>query len=567
MPSVVTATRKRELLSAAGCCAALLLCLAVANPFVNSAFNDDWAYSHVALRLAQTGKLEYGGWGSPAILFQSAWAALFSKLFGFSFNLLRAVTIPFAMGAVLLTYLLARKVGLRKDLAHFAALTFAVSPLLLPLAGSFMTEPYACFFSLLCVYSAVCSAEAETPTSAKYWLWVVTVAGILGGSDRQTVWLAPLVLLPFLVWIRRSDRKFLIHFAGAYTACLVLFAVILFKFSPKYGPIEITGRQWVSLLILNGREGTHYVASVLLVSTLMSLPVLLCAQPLWGRLKLQHFGIVLLICVVVFDYLRSGFGLGLGIAPFLGNILSPQGLIDLGSGGLGTRPIVLRVLVRYAITIFLLFAAAAWIYSARSGIRMDKLSKPASLIFGFFALPYVLLLIPGALLTYCYDRYALPLLPLFLICLLLPLQRSILRIPWAAWACILVFACYGTAITHDHARNVEARTTAANQCAARGIPPLHVSAGFERDGWLQLQTTGKVGTMLYGIDTAPDYNKFWFWYYSRAITPDYVVVSSDLTAVPRNAILTVPFTTWLPFSRQAAYVVRREDILKPKVVN
>src|SRR5437868_619532 len=46
----------RSVLYSLLCCAAVLICIALAHPFANSAFNDDWAYSRVALKLAETGR-------------------------------------------------------------------------------------------------------------------------------------------------------------------------------------------------------------------------------------------------------------------------------------------------------------------------------------------------------------------------------------------------------------------------------------------------------------------------------------------------------------------------------
>ncbi|HXJ39245.1 MAG TPA: hypothetical protein VNH18_08190, partial [Bryobacteraceae bacterium] len=104
-------------------CAIVLGCIAIAKPFANCAFNDDWSYSHVALQFAQTGRFHYNGWGSPTILFQTLWGAAWIRLFGFSFDVLRAATIPFALGFVVLVYALGRKVGLTRGLALFAAIT------------------------------------------------------------------------------------------------------------------------------------------------------------------------------------------------------------------------------------------------------------------------------------------------------------------------------------------------------------------------------------------------------------------------------------------------------------
>src|SRR3954468_21221392 len=161
----VTRTRssfwRTEIIAPLLCSLALIACVVIANPFVDSPFNDDWSYSDTALKLAQTGRIHYNGWGSPTILFQSAWAALFIRLFGFSFNLLRLISMPFSIGFVCLTYFIGRRLGLRRSFAGFAALTVAVSPLFIPLAASFMTEPYACFFTALCIHAALAAGESN----------------------------------------------------------------------------------------------------------------------------------------------------------------------------------------------------------------------------------------------------------------------------------------------------------------------------------------------------------------------------------------------------------------------
>ena len=177
----------RESVCAAACCALVLLCVLVANPFVNAAFDDDWSYSHVALRFAETGGLHYNGWGSPTLLFQAIWGGLWIRVFGFSFNLLRLATLPFSLGFVWIVYALGRKIGLRCDLAWFGALALGTSPLFLPVAASFMTEAYACFFTTLCVYAAICSAEARGSCSAILWALGIGCFRPSRGADRQTV--------------------------------------------------------------------------------------------------------------------------------------------------------------------------------------------------------------------------------------------------------------------------------------------------------------------------------------------------------------------------------------------
>src|SRR4051812_18592736 len=87
-------SRTSESVYPLACCAVTLLCVLLAQPYAGTGFNDDWSYSRVALELAQTGRVHYNGWGPAMQLFQAAWGAAWIRLFGFSFDLLRIITIP-----------------------------------------------------------------------------------------------------------------------------------------------------------------------------------------------------------------------------------------------------------------------------------------------------------------------------------------------------------------------------------------------------------------------------------------------------------------------------------------
>jgi hypothetical protein len=540
------------------CSLALIACIVIANPFVNSAFDDDWSYADTALRLAQSGSIHYSGWGSPTILFQSVWAALFIRAFGFSFNLLRLISIPFSAGLVCLTYFLGRRLGLRPSFAGFAALTLAVSPLFVPLAASFMTEPYACFFTLACVYAAIAAAESRSDSLAVRWLWVLGISGILGGSDRQTVWLLPLLLLPYLAWLRRSNRRFLIHSAIAYSVCLGSLAFVLLHFHTGYAVSDMSRKQWIVTAYTNFAAGIHSVGSVLLLAALMCLPPLLFAAPFYRRLGLRTTAAIAALCLVIFDYLRSGFGDSPGVAPFLGSIVTSYGVLDHVTG-LGSRPEIFHIYERYPITFLLIFAVAVWAYLLKAGSGRLTLPSTTTRILLIFAVPYICLLLPGAILTFCWDRYALTLLPVMVVLVLVPFQDLISRIPAAAWASLVVFALFGISTTHDYARYLQARATAIELSEKKGVSRMHIAAGVESDGWTQVQSTGNIGHVLYGVNPG-DRRHPWFSYYATAVRPDYVTWFSPRADIPRTTLVTVAFFNWLPPSFQAISVLKPADI-------
>ena len=333
-------------------------------------------------------------------------------------------------------------------------------------------------------------------------------------------------------------------------------------FGQRYGPTELSKRQLVGLVIHNGHEAVHLVTSILLAGVLMSFPALLCIQPLWKRLSRRDFMVLLLLCVVSFDYLRYAFGPRLGVVPFYGNILTSYGVLDLWIDGLGFKPLLLNRFLCYGITLALLFCMGAWAYLVRDrATAHNRRSRTSVTVFVLFASAYIPLLFPGALLGFSYDRYVLPLIPLMIISILLPFQSMITRIPAAAWACLTLFAGYGVATTHDYFATLSARAEAGQQLAKQGVAKSHMSIGLEHDGWTQLELAGQMRPSLFGDNVRFDIpDKHFFWFYATAIQPDYVAVCSKMNALPKGELLYVPFTAWtFPF-RRAIAIVKKEDL-------
>ncbi len=300
---------------------------------------------------------------------------------------------------------------------------------------------------------------------------------------------------------------------------------------------------------------------ILLAGIFMSLPALLCLQPLWKQLRKRQFFLLISLCLVGLDYLRYAFGEKLGLVPFWGNILTPVGILDLWIDGLGFRSLLWSKWLRYGITFFLIFCIAAWIYFVNHRSTRGQFPRTPMTIFILFACTYIPLLFPGALMGFSYDRYVLPLLPLLIISILLPVQHLIKQVPVAAWTCLLLFATYGIVTTHDYFAALRARAEATQELIKRSIPEDHASIGLERDAWLQLQLTGKIKPTLFGDNVRFDLpNKYWLWFYTKAIQPDYVAVSARMDALPRGKLFYVPFTTWTPPFRRAIAVVKREDL-------
>lgn len=542
------------------CCAALLICIALAHPFANSAFNDDWSYSDVALKLAETGRLHYNGWGSPMILVQAVWGAAWIRLFGFSFNVLRAATIPFSVGFVLLVYALGRRAGLRGELALFGALTVGTSPLFVPLAASFMTEAYSCFFIAVCLYAAIASAETTRGAVAERWLWLLALSGIVGGSNRQVVWAAPLALIPYLFWKRRTDRRFATHAVVAYSLCATSVAVLMAKLSQPYAPLELSARQLMQLLLDRWFIASAILENSALSCLLLALPALLWIVTLWKQLGALRWIVSGVVCATSTALLVVMFGLQHGLAPFLGNILSPFGILRPGQDALGSRPVVLPLLLRIVLTLVLLLAVAAFGHLYK--MQRDLLPRIPATVFSIFGCSYIALLVPGALVGFSFDRYVLPLLPVLVIFILVSFRCRVQRVPFAAWCCLVVFASYSVTTTHDYFSGLRARVLAAQILEKGHIPLSEISVGVENDGWTELRFAASIRPVLYGDHGGNTTDTLWFWAKAKAVKPDYVVSYWPVSQLPAKRIVTVPFRTWLPPFRWTVVALKRADLIK-----
>lgn len=541
------------------CCAIVLLCLAVAQPFANSAFNDDWSYSYVALKFAETGRLHYSGWGSPMILFQTVWGAAWIRVFGFSFNVLRAATVPFSLGFVVLVYALGRKLGLERTFALFGAIAIGTSPLFLPLAASFMTESYGCFFGTLCLYAAIASAQTPNRPQARCWLWVLAISGILGGSNRQLIWAAPLSLIPYVWWLKRSDRRFTLHAAAAGVFCIASAAFLLARLSQPYAPLQLSRAQLFGVAVDNGGIACALLSNLSLSCLLAALPAFICFTPFWGRLgilRLTQYGIV---CAMFMALLVCLFGTRYGLAPFLGNMLTPYGILNPGEDALGGRPVILPIGVRSGITWLLLISVAAAIRITRK--HRPCLERVPLTVLALFSASYIPFVLPGAVVGLVFDRYMLPLLPALIVIGLLTVRSMSCTVPVSAWVCLILFAGYSTVTTHDYFSYLRARVLAARNLETRGIPRREISAGVEYDGWTELQLAGTIKPILYN-DVRPGRTTetFWFWEKTVTVKPRYVISYCAPSDVPAAAITTVPIETWLPPRRWAAVGVRRADL-------
>ena len=428
----------------------------IVNPFVNMPFDDDWSYSYTVRQFLATGTITYNGWSAPLIITQALWGAMFCKLFGYSFVTLRFSTLPFDIGAAIFSYLLARSANLRPAAAVCISLTLCLSPLFLPLALSFMTDVPALCSTMVCLYALMRAGQSAGGRPALIWLAVGLLVGILGGMARQTVWLAPLCVIPYLVIIRRTDRRFT---AAAILAWLlvVIDMVLCFRWFVRQPDIYIDPPLTECIRKGLDRPGIAVTNVIMIVFTtvMFSLPAVLpftfdSLRRLWRERNSWRGALTAVVVLGLSAAISAHPAFGMG--PWLHNIVTARGVI----GPLeisGNRPTVLPLFVRGIISALVLMTS--YLLTARSvefavDFRRSLarlrhfLTVPDSRPFlAIFGVCYFGLMVIRSGQDQVFDRYCLPLM----LCLGIFLLRG--RSLVFAWPLVVIFAVYALASTQD----------------------------------------------------------------------------------------------------------------------
>ncbi len=163
------------------CSLALLVCAMIARPFVEMGVDDDWSYIRSAMHLAQTGHIAFNGWNAPILGWQLYFGALFVKLFGSSFTATRFSVLVIAATTVYLVHRVLILCGISERDATIGTLTFALSPLFLPLSCSFMTDVPGLFSIVLCLYLCLRSLHASKREFAYTWLLLALASNVVPG--------------------------------------------------------------------------------------------------------------------------------------------------------------------------------------------------------------------------------------------------------------------------------------------------------------------------------------------------------------------------------------------------
>ena len=564
------------------CALAVLFCELISRPFVEMGISDEGPYILVAQQLAATGHVLYNGWISAMLGWQLYLAAVFIKLFGFSFSTVRMSTLLVAMALAFVLQRTLVRANISERNATIGTLALVLSPLYLMMSVTFMSDITGLFAVLLCLYGCLRALQAANSSKAIGWLWFAVASNAICGTSRQVAWLGVFVMVPSTLWVLRTQRR--VVFAGAaatLAGTLFIFGCIHWF---QQQPYTIPPVSLIPSTFPLGQTLWEFYDFLLDIPFLL-LPLVALFLPEIRKSRPRNIAI---IAALFLGYLL------LAIHPrhlhhiFLleptmigeGDWVGVHGIHE-GLHLQGAIPIFLHIGVRFLLTILSLGGLIGLITSLLRFVQVPSPSLPSTgiswrqlfAVLVPFTIAYTALLIPRAATGWIFDRYALELLVVALFFLLRYYQEQVQpQLPLASVLLVGIMAVYGVAVIHNQFSLYRARVVLAAELRATGIPDTSVDNGFEynfevelqhakfiNDPGIALPANAYVPTPPLPAGTCP-----MFWYEKTPHIHPLYGVSFDPNACYGPApFAPIHYSRWLASEPGTLYVVRYTAPLKP----
>jgi hypothetical protein len=553
----------------------VILVILCSFPFAEMGFIDDWSYIKTAQDYARTGHFVYNGWATAMLGWQVPWGALFIKLFGFSFSAPRISTLFTSLLVIWLFCTILERFGIERRNAIFGGLMLGLSPLFVPLSASFMTDISGLFIILLCFYMCMRALATASDRAAFCWLGAAALTNVAGGTVRQIAWLGTLVLVPSTAWLmRRRPRGLLIGLVIWVAGAAGVFGWMRWWQHQPYSVPEkiLDSSMWMGVSTFPKIGIALLKAS--LCFCLLLFPLLVAWFKQTKMFKVGAWAAVagftgMSVAIGVLVHFRRG-SLEPVLMPWLMDVIAALGTSTANYWMLGSRPI-LSLTMRVAISLIVVITVSVFMVYLlfdrdrphdRRQVAPETSWQTILILVGPFAMAYITLLLPRAVRFFLIDRYLLGLMPIAILCLLKLYQERVgKQLPIASYALLALFSIYTVAGTHDWFALQRARVRAGSELVAAGVPVTHIQAGFEYDGWTQINLAGPINTAnidLPNKSSLPNACYAPFGQDTPVITPEYFVVLEHLPCLATSRFGTVNYRAWLPPFQRAIYIQQRQ---------
>jgi hypothetical protein len=432
---------------------------------------DDWVYAWSVQHFLDTGRLQVLDISAFYPIAQVFWGALFARIAGFSFGVLRVSTLALSVLGCWAVYLTLRELGCQRRTSLLGALALALDPAYFALSFSFMTDVPFVSLSAMALYGYVRAIRRDEPAA----VWAGCVSAALAFLIRPIGIVLPLSMLPALVW-SRDRRTSLRQSAAPLLITLVLMGALQITLPRVLGPLHWAAirqdyLQW--WFTVPAATYLRWNLEVLFVAVFPFAPLLVAYAGRWRRAIAVGAAAMALAIV-------CRLALGAQVMPLLpGQTWSLQDIAarTMLDGDVTPSSWSLRAVP--AVTLVGLVAVAALVViGARDWRRRTDWRRVEIVLL-------TLAMLHAACITVLWlynDRYYLVLAPLLAIVGARALDRDG-RGQGIATALLVIWAAIAISGTRDMLAFNEVCAKEARTLEASGIPSWDIDAGYAWNGW------------------------------------------------------------------------------------
>lgn len=486
--------------------------------------DDDWSYIKAAEIYHHTGEMKLTPWTAMSLVFQIWWGTGFTKIFGYSIEILRFSTLVISLLGLIFFYRLLQEINTGWQTGFLLILLILFNPFSFPLNFTFFTDHFfiALLFGATYFYYKACKENRN------YYLLLASLVSSGAVLVRQNGILIPAAVLLYLIISERSFKA--VARKGLFTLLLPLTTLIAYTYwlNAVHGPTAEYIRQSQDLLA-NLTKPHLLVIKVVFRSFLFLefagyclLPLSLSLLPQFRELfNRKNYFLIVLFCLagtlfyLLFEHIGLYSTTDLWMNGFCYAFISEYGYRDF----LNIMFFFHRVLDFLSVLsiIYLIYLLIKHRTSLRERLTRTSPSV-AVLLIGLFQLLFLFTTL------YKFSRYYLVIIP-FCIFLIMELRKQNAIRKTVFIPLLLVYAVFSFAVTQDVLSWNQCKWRVSQQLLDKGISPRNMSAGFAWDAWHGYQFTLD---HPYAIATLKGGIPWWIEDMLPGIDPEYIISNSPV---------------------------------------
>ncbi|MDX2197099.1 MAG: glycosyltransferase family 39 protein [Cytophagales bacterium] len=508
----------------------------ILNPTGYFPLNDDWSYTLPIYYMSMGKPFILVDWGAMTLIAQIAWGWIITTIFGFSFVYLRlSVAFVGIVGCVYL-YKILMIYTHNKRWSTLGAAILLFNPFYFSLSNTFMTEvPFTVCFIISLYYFL-----RYVYTNQYLYLVVCTIFCVMAVMIRQ---IGIYFTLPYTLYLLIHYKKYKLWSIAPFTISFLAIKIFEYWLSTSglhltyYQPLSKAGMSpdWVinnyfSFIVRIGV--TFYWIGLFCLP--INIPLAISNIKTFDKSKIIYFLIsfipLALTCTRNFDEIPTwGIFYNYGI----GSLTLPD-LISLGvscnaRGGFGY--LFATKCVCLAGSLILVFNISMYIAKhLRNMLPVEIVCMSSFILYSALFIVFDMF----------FDRYIVPIIPLFIILIILNIYKNEVKIPSYSIAILMVIAIWGLAACIDYHKWNRLRWQAIDYLEnVLQIPVSDIHGGFEYVGW-----------KYYDPARQNDWERY-FWH----PTQTYLITTQDIEGY--NTIKKYPYTRLLTMQNDSICIIKK----------